>query len=319
MSIPAPLLKNLRLPVIAAPMFLVSGPELVLAACEEGVIGTFPALNCRTSEAYEQWLIDINERRSETAAAYGVNLIVHPSNTRLMEDGLITAKHKVPLVITSLGAVKEIVDSVHNYGGVVFHDVINARHAKKAAEAGVDGLILVAAGAGGHSGTWSPFALINEVRQFFDGTIILSGAQSTGRDLAAAIMMGADFGYMGTRFIATQEAMADQAYKDMITESSAKDITYTAAVSGIPANFLTPSLMANGLDPKVLAEAKPHAMKDMSEEAKAWKTVWSAGHGVGSIKDNPKTAELIDSLKKDFAKANESFHNHPVVSGLVGS
>jgi len=319
MSIPTSLLKNLRLPVIAAPMFLVSGPELVLAACEGGVIGTFPALNCRSSEAYEQWLIDIHNRRSDLAAAYGVNLIVHPSNTRLMEDGLITAKHKVPLVITSLGAVKEIVDRIHDYGGVVFHDVINARHAQKAAEAGVDGLILVAAGAGGHSGTWSPFALINEVRQFFDGTIILSGAQSTGRDLAAALMMGADLGYMGTRFIATQEAMADQAYKDMISDSSAKDITYTAAVSGIPANFLTPSLINNGLDPKALADAKPHAMKDMSEEAKAWKTVWSAGHGVGSIKDNPKIAELIDSLKKDFAKANESFHNHPVVSGLVGS
>lgn len=307
MAIPDSLKANLRLPVIAAPMFLVSHPELVIATCQAGMIGTFPALNCRTSEEYESWLLRLKETLGPKDAAFGVNLIVHPTNERLQADGMLTVKHKVPLVITSLGAVREVVDMVHSYGGLVFHDVINARHAKKAAEAGVDGLILVAAGAGGHSGTQSPFALINEIRAFFKGTIILSGAQSTGQDVAGALMMGADFSYMGTRFIATQEAHADQAYKDMIVASSAKDITYTPAVSGIAANFLTPSLIANGLDPEAIKDAKPHAMKDMSEEAKAWKTVWSAGHGVGAISDIPTVAELASRLKSEFDQAVTQF------------
>jgi nitronate monooxygenase len=307
--IPPSLARNLRFPAIASPMFLVSGPELVIAACKAGVIGTFPALNQRTSEGYAEWLNAIKAALGPEDAAYGVNLIVHNTNTRLMADIALTVEHKVPLVITSLGAVKDVVDAVHSYGGVVFHDVINARHARKAMEAGVDGLILVSAGAGGHAGNQHPFALLNEVRQFFTGTIILSGALSTGGDVAAGLMAGADLGYMGTRFIATREAMAEDGYKTMLTETTAKDITYTDAISGINANFLTPSLIANGLDP---AAAKDPAHKidmahELNQEAKAWKTIWSAGQGVGSIHDAPPVAELVARLKAEFSAAADAF------------
>ncbi len=307
--IPPSLARNLRFPAIAAPMFLVSGPELVIATCKAGMIGTFPALNQRTSEGYVGWLEQIKSALGPDDAAYGVNLIVHNTNTRLMADIALTVEHKVPLVITSLGAVKDVVDAVHSYGGVVFHDVINARHARKAMEAGVDGLILVAAGAGGHAGNQHPFALLNEVRQFFSGTIILSGALSTGGDVAAALMAGADLGYMGTRFIATAEAAAGADYKTMLTETTAKDITYTDAISGINANFLTPSLINNGLDP---AAAKDPAHKiDMAHElnadAKAWKTIWSAGQGVGSIHDTPPVAELVTRLKAEFTATATAF------------
>ena len=307
--IPPSLARNLRFPAIAAPMFLVSGPELVIATCKAGMIGTFPALNQRTSKGYVEWLAQIKAALGPDDAAFGVNLIVHNTNTRLMADIAITVEHKVPLVITSLGAVKDVVDAVHGYGGVVFHDVINARHARKAMEAGVDGLILVAAGAGGHAGNQHPFALLNEVRQFFTGTVILSGALSTGGDVAAALMAGADLGYMGTRFIATQEAAAGADYKQMLTETTAKDITYTDAISGINANFLTPSLINNGLDP---AAAKDPAHKiDMAHElnadAKAWKTIWSAGQGVGSIHDVPPVPELVARLKTEFTAAADAF------------
>ena len=307
--IPASLSRNLRFPAIASPMFLVSGPELVIAACKAGVIGTFPALNQRTSEGYVEWLNAIKAALGPEDTAFGVNLIVHNTNTRLMADITLTVEHKVPLVITSLGAVKDVVDAVHGYGGVVFHDVINARHARKAMEAGVDGLILVSAGAGGHAGNQHPFALLNEVRQFFTGTIILSGALSTGGDVAAALMAGADLGYMGTRFIATREAAAGDGYKQMLTETTAKDITYTDAISGINANFLTPSLIANGLDP---AAAKDPAHKidmdhELNPEAKAWKTIWSAGQGVGSIHDVPPVAELVARLKAEFTAAADNF------------
>lgn len=309
MPLPDSLKKGLSFPAIAAPMFLVSGPELVIATCKSGMIGTFPALNQRTSEGYAQWLTDIQSALTPDDAAFGVNLIVHNTNTRLMADLQITVDHKVPLVITSLGAVKDVVDAVHAYGGVVFHDVINARHAKKAAEAGVDGLILVAAGAGGHAGNQHPFALINEIKSFFSGTIILSGAISTGRDVAASLMAGADLAYMGTRFIATTEARADAAYKDMLVETSAKDITYTDAISGINANFLTPSLIANGLDPA--AAKDPHHTIDMAHElnpeAKAWKTVWSAGQGVGSIHDILPVSELVARLKGELTTAIADF------------
>jgi nitronate monooxygenase len=295
--------------VVAAPMFLVSGPELVIATCKSGMIGTFPALNQRTSEGYADWLTQVKAALGPEDANYGVNLIVHQTNTRLMADLAVTAEHKVPLVITSLGAVRDIVDGVHAYGGVVFHDVINARHAKKAADAGVDGLILVAAGAGGHAGTQHPFALINEIRQFFSGTILLSGAISTGGDVAAALMAGADLAYMGTRFIATQEAAAQAEYKAMLTETSAKDITYTDAISGINANFLTPSLIANGLDPNAAKDPK-HKIDmahELNAEAKAWKTVWSAGQGVGSIHDVPDVAELAVRLRTEFDAARDAF------------
>ncbi|MDO9588408.1 MAG: nitronate monooxygenase family protein [Brevundimonas sp.] len=305
MAIPASLQKGLKLPVIAAPMFLVSGPDLVVEACNAGIVGTFPSLNQRTSEGYREWLHDIKARLNPDAAAFGVNHIVHPTNPRLMADMMVSVEEKVPLIITSLGAVRDVVDAVHGYGGVVFHDIANVRHARKAAQAGVDGLILVANGAGGHAGVVNPFALVEEVRSFFDGTIILSGCLSTGSDVAAALMMGADFAYMGTRFISTTESMAQAEYKQMIVEAGASDITYTPAVSGIPANFLTPSLVANGIDPKSLPEHK----LDMADEAKAWKTVWSAGQGSAGVRDILPTAELVRRLTDEFTQACNKFDN----------
>jgi len=303
MAIPPSLQRGLKIPVIAAPMFLVSGPDLVVETCNAGAIGTFPSLNQRTTEGYRDWLVDIKSRLHPDAAAFGVNHIVHPTNPRLMADLQVSVEHEVPLIITSLGAVRDVVDAVHGYGGVVFHDIANIRHARKAAEAGVDGLILVANGAGGHAGVINPFALVNEVRSFFDETIILSGCLSTGQDVAAAIAMGADFAYMGTRFINTTEALASDAYKAMIVESGASDITYTPAVSGIPANFMTQSLIDNGVDPKHLPDHK----LDMGDEAKAWKTVWSAGQGSGAIHDVLPAAELVGQLSRDF---------HATVTGL---
>ncbi|MBN8552670.1 MAG: nitronate monooxygenase [Caulobacterales bacterium] len=296
MAIPQSLQHGLRIPAIAAPMFLVSGPDLVVETCNAGVIGTFPSLNQRTTEGYRDWLIDIKARLKPDAAAFGVNHIVHPTNPRLAADLQVSVEHQVPLIITSLGAVRDVVDAVHGYGGVVFHDIANIRHARKAAEAGVDGLILVANGAGGHAGVINPFALVNEVRSFFDGTIILSGCLSTGRDIAAAVTMGADFAYMGTRFINTVEALAPDAYKAMVVDAGASDITYTPAVSGIPANFMTQSLIDNGVDPKHLPDHK----LDMGDEAKAWKTVWSAGQGAGSIRDVVPAAELVSKLSNEF-------------------
>ena len=303
MAIPTSLQHGLKLPVIAAPMFLVSGPDLVVETCNAGVIGTFPSLNQRTTEGYREWLHEIKARLNPDAAAFGVNHIVHPTNPRLMADMMVSVEEKVPLIITSLGAVRDVVEAVHGYGGVVFHDIANVRHARKAAESGVDGLILVANGAGGHAGVVNPFALVEEVRSFYDGTIILSGCLSTGSDVAAAIMMGADFAYMGTRFISTTESMAQAEYKQMIVESGASDITYTPAVSGIPANFLTPSLVANGIDPKSLPEHK----LDMADEAKAWKTVWSAGQGSAGVRDVLPTAELVHRLTDEFAQACSNF------------
>jgi len=303
MAIPTSLQHGLKLPVIAAPMFLVSGPDLVVECCNNGIIGTFPSLNQRTTEGYREWLHDIRRRLKPDAAAFGVNHIVHPTNPRLMADMMVSVEEKVPLIITSLGAVRDVVDAVHGYGGVVFHDIANVRHARKAAQAGVDGLILVANGAGGHAGVVNPFALVEEVRSFFDGTIILSGCLSTGRDVAAATMMGADFAYMGTRFISTTESMAQAEYKQMIVEAGASDITYTPAVSGIPANFLTPSLVANGIDPKTLPEHK----LDMADEAKAWKTVWSAGQGSAGVRDILPTADLIARLCEEHSQACDDF------------
>ena len=303
MAIPASLQKGLKLPVIAAPMFLVSGPDLVVEACNAGVIGTFPSLNQRTTEGYRDWIHEIRGRLTPEAAAFGVNHIVHPTNPRLMADMMVSVEEKVPLIITSLGAVRDVVDAVHGYGGVVFHDIANVRHARKAAQAGVDGLILVANGAGGHAGVVNPFALVDEVRSFFDGTIILSGCLSTGSDVAAALMMGADFAYMGTRFIATAESGAQPHYKEMIVEAGSMDITYTPAVSGIPANFLTPSLVENGIDPKTLPEHK----LDMADEAKAWKTVWSAGQGAGAVHDVLPTAQLVRRLTDEFSQACDKF------------
>lgn len=306
--------ENLSLPVIAAPMFLISGPRLVVECCKNGIIGTFPALNHRSSEGFEQWLVEIKgelegytQANGKPAAPYGVNLIVHHTNGRLEEDLKICVKHKVPIVITSLGAVSEVIEAVHSYGGLVFHDVINRRHAEKAAQAGVDGLILVCAGAGGHAGTLHPAAFVHEVRSFFDKTILLSGCLSTGQDIASAMQMGADFAYLGTRFINTKESQADEAYQDMIIKSGTSDIVYTAAVSGVNANFLRMSLESMGITEEIWSKkAKVDFGKELDAaeaEAKAWKTIWSAGQGVTSIKDVLPVKELVARLKTEFREA----------------
>ena len=310
MAIPVGLLNNLRLPAIAAPMFLTSGPDLVVEVCRSGLIGTFPALNQRDSAGFERWLGEIEERLAahQNPAPYGVNLIVHKSNPRLAADLQILTKHKAPLVITSLGAVSDVVDAVHSYGGLVFHDVINRRHAEKAAEAGVDGIIAVSAGAGGHAGQINPFALLSEIRSFFTGSIILSGSMSTGRDIAAARMMGADLAYLGTRFIATREALVPEAQKEMIVASMAADVIYTPNISGVGANFLRPSIKAAGLDPDHLPA---HGALDMQNEAKAWKNVWSAGQGVGAIDDVPAAVALCQRLVDEYHTAITDMANDP--------
>ena len=302
MTLPASLEKRLRLPAIAAPMFLTSGPDLVVEVCRSGLIGTFPALNQRTTEGFVAWLGEIEQRLSAfpDAAPYGVNLIVHRSNPRLEADLAEVVRHKVPLVITSLGAVRDVVDAVHSYGGLVFHDVINRRHAEKAAQAGVDGIIAVSAGAGGHAGTLSPFALLEEIRSFYSGAVILSGAISTGRHVLAARAMGADLAYLGTRFIATREALVGDDYKAMLVGASAADVVYTPNISGVHANFLRPSIVAAGLDPENLP---PHRELDMQNEARAWKRIWSAGHGVGAIRDVPPAAELCETLVREYREA----------------
>lgn len=292
MPIPAQL-ATLRLPVVAAPMFLVSGPELVIAACRAGILGSFPALNQRTTDGLDEWLTRIAAEVGD--APYAVNLIVHGSNTRLHEDLAVIVRHRVPVVITSLGAVPELVDTIHGYGGIVLHDVTTLRHAKKAASAGVDGLVLVSGGAGGHAGTLNPFALLASVRPWFDGTIALAGSISTGADVAAAVAVGADLAYMGTRFIATSESAAPEGYRDEIVAAGAADIVYTPAVSGIPANFLRSGLDAAGIDP-----AGPAAEH---EDVKAWRDVWSAGHGVAAITDAPPVAELVDRLAVEYRQA----------------
>ena len=307
-------INNLSIPAIAAPLFLISGPKLVIECCKNGVVGTFPALNHRTTEGFEQWVIEIKEalasfekETGKKAAPFGVNLIVHPTNPRVQPDLEICMKHQVPLVITSLGAVSDLVDAVHSYGGLVYHDIIKRRHAEKAAEAGVDGLILVAAGAGGHAGILNPIALVNEIKQFFHKTILLSGCISNGNDVASALQMGADLAYMGTRFINTTESLADKAYQEMIINSKAEDIVYTAAVSGVNASFLRPSLEAMGITEDLWSKSKKidfgSELDAAKAEAKAWKTIWSAGQGVTSIQDVQPTKELIDKLIKEFKVA----------------
>ncbi len=307
-------INELDLPIVVAPMFLISGPQLVIECCKKGIIGTFPALNQRTSEGFEEWLIEIKsaltEFEKETGkkpAPFGVNLIVHHSNPRVQADLAICMKHKVPLIITSLGAVSELVNAVHSYGGLVFHDVIKKRHAEKAAEAGVDGLILVAAGAGGHAGTINPMPLIAEIKKFFKKTILLAGSISNGRDVASAKQMGADLAYMGTRFINTDESKAPDEYKDMITSSSASDVVYTAAVSGVPANFLRPSLESMGITEDMWQnKGKMDFGKDKDaakKEAKAWSTIWSAGQGVATIDDSISVNDLVNRLREEFITA----------------
>lgn len=304
-------IKDLSLPAIAAPMFLISGPKLVIECCKNGIVGTFPALNQRSSEGFEAWLIEIQNElekfEKETGkkpAPFGVNLIVHPTNPRLEADLKICIRHKVPIIITSLGAVSQVVDAVHSYGGLVFHDIIKKRHAEKADEAGVDGLILVAAGAGGHAGTINPMTLVAEIKKFYNKTIILSGCISTGRDIASALQMGVDLAYMGTRFINTLESNAPDEYRKMIVASGASDVVYTASISGVHANFLGASLKAAGItEADLKKDVKIDFGKELNTEAKAWKTIWSAGQGVATIDNILSVAELVTHLKVEFKEA----------------
>lgn len=313
MSTKPSFIKDLFLPAIAAPMFLISGPKLVIECCKNGIVGTFPALNQRTSEGFEEWVIEIKtalkifeDETGQKAAPFGVNLIVHPTNPRLEADIKLCVKHQVPVIITSLGAVSKVVDAIHSYGGLVFHDIIKKRHAEKASEAGVDGLILVAAGAGGHAGTINPMTLVAEIKKFFHKTIILSGCISTGRDIASALQMGADLAYMGTRFINAEESKAPEEYKQMIIDAGASDIVYTASISGVHANFLGASLKAAGITEEDLKkDVKIDFGKELDTEAKAWKTIWSAGQGVALIKDSVPVTELVTTLKSEFKSAIE--------------
>ncbi|HYM29868.1 MAG TPA: nitronate monooxygenase [Candidatus Cybelea sp.] len=303
--------RRMALPVIAAPMFLVSNPTMALAACGAGVIGSFPAHTTRTGEDLEAWLVQMAEglRRLEgelgrdNVAPYAVNLVVHATNARMAGDLERVIRHKVPIVLTSKGAPGDVFKRVHDYGGFILHDVASRRHAEKAIEAGADGLIAVAGGAGGHCGTINPFALMNEIRQVFAGPIVLAGSITTGRDVLAAEVLGADLVYMGTRFINTEESSAPPAYRQMICDSSATDIFFTRAVDGAPANFLTFSLNRAGIDLEELAAMRPGSIISAQESKKRWKDIWSAGQGVGSVNDVLPVRELCARLKREYAEA----------------
>jgi len=316
MSLPACLDGKLRIPVIGAPMFIVSGPELVIAQCKAGIVGSFPALNARPQEQLDEWLTRIRAELSEFAEAhpdrpvapYAVNQIAHASNNRLLADMETCVRHEVPIIITSLRPPAEIVAAVHGYGGVVFHDVINLRHAMKAIEQGVDGIITVCAGAGGHAGTTSPFALVKEVREVFDGTIILAGSMSRGNDALAAQAIGADLAYLGTRFIATVEANAPAAYKEMIVASKSADIVYTSLFTGVHGSYLRGSIEKAGLDPDNLPEADKTKMNFASggnTAAKAWRDIWGAGQGVGGMHDIPAVADLVARMTAEYEEARK--------------
>ncbi len=314
MPIPESLNRNLALPVICAPMFIVSNPDLVIAQCKAGLIGSFPALNARPMEVLDDWLTRIKAELADdpNAAPFAVNQIIHPSNERLEHDMALCVKHEVPLVITSLSAPTQIVPPVHAYGGKVFHDVISVRHAEKALEAGVDGLILVCAGAGGHAGMLSPFALVGEIRKFYDGPIALSGAITNGSAILAAQAMGADFAYIGTRFIATAEAHALDAYKQAIVDSAAVDVVYTPYFTGVHGNYLKKSIVAAGLDPANLPEKDKTSMNfGGATAAKAWKDIWGAGQGVGTIDDVMPTADLAARLKQEYKAAKTALCSNP--------
>lgn len=320
MALPKLLQDNLSLPVIGAPMFIVSNPDLVIAQCKAGIVGSFPALNARPAEQLEVWLQRITTELKDykqanpdkKVAPFAVNQIVHQSNDRLQHDLDICVKYEVPITITSLRAPDAAVEAIHSYGGVVFHDVINVRHAKRALEAGVDGLILVCAGAGGHAGTYSPFALVSEIRQFYDGPIILSGAITKGEHILSAQAMGADLAYIGTRFIATDEANAQPEYKQAILDSSAKDIIYSSLFSGVHGNYLRQSIINAGMDPDNLPEGDKSTMafgSDGASAAKAWRDIWGAGQGVGSIHDILPAGEVVAKLAKEYHAAIERLNS----------
>lgn len=306
MSLPAVLRGRLSIPVIGSPLFIISNPDLVIAQCRAGVVGSFPSLNARPLPQLEEWLQRLTTELGPDDAPFAVNLIVHKSNDRLLDDLALCVKYKAPIVITSLGAREDVNEAIHSYGGVVFHDVINDRFARKAIEKGADGLILVAAGAGGHAGTLSPFALVQEVRKWFDGPIALSGAIATGDAVLAAQAMGADLGYVGSAFIATNEARADPRYKDMIVASKADDIVYSSLFTGVHGNYLKPSIAAAGMDPDDLPESDPSAMNfggGDSAKAKAWKDIWGCGQGIGAVDAIVPAADLVARLKREYEAA----------------
>lgn len=303
MPVPALFQGRLAVPAIAAPMFLVSGPDLVINACKAGIAASFPSLNARPASQLDEWLGRMNTELGAKDAPFGINLILHHSNNRLEEDVALVVKHKVPFVITSLGNPAKLVEVVHGYGGLVFSDVIHAYHARKAIEAGVDGIIAVSAGAGGHAGTQHPLALLREIREFWNGILILGGAISDGASIRAAEVAGADFAYMGTRLIATRESMAQQAYKDMLVSAGPRDIVYTDAVSGTNANFIWQSLEKAGYTRESLAGGASPNHNYGGDEAKAWRDVWSAGHGVANIHDVPGVAELAARLAEEYRQA----------------
>jgi len=314
MALKGALTKRLSVPVIGSPLFIISGPELVLAQCKAGIIGAFPSLNARPISMLDEWLAQITEELAawdrahpdQPSAPFAVNQIVHKSNDRMEQDLELCVKHKVPVIITSLGARQDVNDAVHSYGGVVMHDVINNKFARKAVEKGADGIIAVAAGAGGHAGVLSPFALVEEIREWFDGPLALSGAISTGRAVLAAQAMGADFGYIGSAFIATKEARAVEGYKEMITQSAGDDIVYTNLFTGVHGNYLRPSVVRAGLDPDNLPTSDPSKMNFGSggnTKAKAWKDIWGCGQGIGAIKHVPSAGELVARLKREYDEA----------------
>ena len=325
MPIPDSIKDNISIPVIGAPLFLISVPDLVIAQCKAGIIGSFPALNARPQHVLEEWIVRIKTELQEyqeqnpdkKVAPFAVNQICHGSNDRLQGDMEICVKHEVPIIITSLRPPAEVVDAAHSYGGLVFHDVINVRHAKKAADMGVDGLILVCAGAGGHAGALSPFALLREVKSWFDGTIILSGSIGDGYSVASALALGADFAYLGTRFIATHEANAEPEYKQMLIESSANDIVYSNLFTGVLGNYLKPSIQNAGLDPDNLPTADKSAMNFGSggnTDSKAWKDIWGSGQGIGLIEDVPTVESLVERIRAEFSDATSEFNNKAKIS-----
>ena len=303
MSMPAQFKNRLSIPVIGSPLFIISGPELVMAQCRAGIIGSFPSLNARPLAQFEEWLQRLSTELGPNDAPYAVNLIVHRSNDRLMDDLALCVKYKVPMIITSLGAREDVNEAIHSYGGIVMHDIINNKFARKAVEKGADGLIAVAAGAGGHAGTTSPFALIQEIREWFDGPLALSGSIANGAAVLAAEAMGADFGYIGSAFIATEEARAVEGYKDMIVESEAADIVYSNLFTGVHGNYLRPSIIKAGMDPDNLPTSDPSAMNFGSggnTDAKAWKDIWGCGQGIGAVKAVLPAAKLVARLKSEY-------------------
>ena len=315
MSIPAAFAGRLSIPVIGSPLFIISGPELVMAQCRAGIIGSFPSLNARPLAQFEEWLQRLSTELGPNDAPYAVNLIVHKSNDRLMDDLALCVKYKVPMIITSLGAREDVNEAIHSYGGIVMHDIINNKFAHKAVEKGADGLIAVAAGAGGHAGTTSPFALIREIREWFDGPLALSGSIATGEAVLAAQAMGADFGYIGSAFIATQEARAVQDYKDMITESASSDIVYSNLFTGVHGNYLRPSIIKAGMDPDNLPTSDPSAMNFGSggnTEAKAWKDIWGCGQGIGAVKSVLSAGEYVAKLISEYEAAKARIGLGPV-------